>query len=127
MPADSRALAAARSVLQNPGSAVSPDRVARASGLGKRTMERLFRAETGVSFGLWRQKARLLDSLRVLAEGAPVTRAALEVGYSSVSAYIAAFKRTFGCTPGALVHENSNLYFPKWDMHFTQGGFLRAP
>jgi AraC-like DNA-binding protein/mannose-6-phosphate isomerase-like protein (cupin superfamily) len=102
MPADSRAAAAAGYVLQNPGGADSPDRVARASGLGKRTMERLFRAETGLSFGLWRQKARLLGSLRELAEGAPVTSAAMEAGYSSVSAYIAAFKRNFGCTPGAL-------------------------
>jgi AraC-like DNA-binding protein len=102
IPMDSRALAAARYVLQNPACAIGPDRVARESGLGKRTMERLFHAETGLSFGLWRQKARLLDSLRLLAQGAPVTSAALEVGYSSVSAYIAAFKRTFGCTPGAL-------------------------
>jgi AraC-like DNA-binding protein len=102
MPVDARALAAARYVSQNPDGGASPDRVARASGLGKRTMERLFRAETGLSFGLWRQKARLLDSLRALAEGAPVTSAAMEAGYSSVSAYIAAFKRTFGCTPGAL-------------------------
>jgi AraC-like DNA-binding protein len=101
-PVDSRAQAAARSVFENPGGTVSAGQVARASGLGKRTMERLFRAETGLSFGLWRQKARLLDSLRVLAEGAPVTSAAIEAGYSSVSAYIAAFKRTFGCTPGAL-------------------------
>jgi AraC-like DNA-binding protein len=31
-----------------------------------------------------------------------VTDAALESGYSSVSAYIAAFKQTFGCTPGEM-------------------------
>jgi AraC-like DNA-binding protein len=33
-----------------------------------------------------------------------VTDAALESGYSSVSAYIAAFKQTFGCTPGEMKH-----------------------
>jgi AraC-like DNA-binding protein len=53
-------------------------------------------------FGLWRQKARLLESVRVLVGGASVTDAALESGYASVSAYIAAFKQTFGCTPGAM-------------------------
>ena len=53
-----------------------------------------------MSFGLWRQKARMLHSVRLLAEGAPVTDAALDAGYRSVSAFIAAFKRTFGCTPG---------------------------
>ena len=58
-------------------------------------------------FGLWRQKARLLESVRVLAEGGSVTDAALESGYSSVSAYIAAFKQTFGCTPGAMLTDQA--------------------
>ena len=56
-----------------------------------------------MSFGLWRQKARLLESVRLLAQGGSVTDAALDSGYSSVSAYIAAFKQTFGCTPGAMI------------------------
>ena len=76
--------------------------LARQCGLSSRTLERLFRAETGMRFGLWRQKAKLLESVRVLVEGGSVTDAALESGYSSVSAYIAAFKQTFRCTPGAM-------------------------
>ena len=67
--------------------------------MGARTLERLFRIETGMPFGLWRQKARLLESVRLLVESRSVTHAALESGYASVSAYIAAFKQTFGCTP----------------------------
>jgi AraC-like DNA-binding protein len=55
-----------------------------------------------MSFGMWRQQARLLHSVSALAEGRAVTEAALDAGYSSVSAYIAAFKRTFGSTPGRL-------------------------
>jgi AraC-like DNA-binding protein len=76
------------------------DDLARRHAVGRRTLERLFRNETGMSFGLWRQKARLSDAVRLLAEGRSVTDAALDTGYSSVSAFIAAFKRTFGCTPG---------------------------
>jgi AraC-like DNA-binding protein len=72
-----------------------------------RTLERLFHAATGRRFGLWRQKARLLESVRVLVDGDSVTDAALESGYSSVSAYIAAFKQTFGCTPGAMVTDQA--------------------
>jgi AraC-like DNA-binding protein len=34
-----------------------------------------------------------------LSSGAPVTEAALDAGYQSASAFIAAFKRTFGVTP----------------------------
>jgi AraC-like DNA-binding protein/quercetin dioxygenase-like cupin family protein len=102
LPADARALKAAGCVLQNPADEATADALARRCGLSTRTLERLFRAETGMRFGLWRQKARLLESVRVLAEGRSVTDAALESGYSSVSAYIAAFKQTFGCTPGEM-------------------------
>ena len=99
----SATLAAAQHVLAHPADDVTTDGVARQSGLSARTLERLFRAETGMSFGLWRQKARLLESVRLLVEGGSVTEAALESGYSSVSAYISAFKQTFGCTPGAML------------------------
>jgi AraC-like DNA-binding protein len=103
LPVDARALTAAQYVLTNPADAATTDGVARRSGLSARTLERLFRVETGMSFGLWRQKARLLESVRLLAQGGSVTDAALDSGYASVSAYIAAFKQTFGCTPGAMI------------------------
>jgi AraC-like DNA-binding protein len=74
--------------------------VARESGASPRTLERLFRLETGMSFGAWRQRARLLRSLQLLAEGTSVTNAALAVGYESTSAFVAAFRRAFGKTPG---------------------------
>jgi AraC-like DNA-binding protein len=104
LPADARALAAASGILAMPADDATADDVARRAGLSARTLERLFRAETGMTFGMWRQKARLLESVRVLAERGSVTDAALEAGYSSVSAYIAAFKQTFGCTPGAMAN-----------------------
>jgi AraC-like DNA-binding protein/quercetin dioxygenase-like cupin family protein len=102
LPTDARAKNVADIVLTNPADAITADALARRAGLSTRTLERLFRAQTGMRFGLWRQKAKLLESVRVLVEGGSVTEAALESGYSSVSAYIAAFKQTFGCTPGAM-------------------------
>jgi AraC-like DNA-binding protein/quercetin dioxygenase-like cupin family protein len=102
LPSDARALAAANNVLHNPAEDATAADVAQRSGLSARTLERVFRAETGMTFGMWRQKARLLESVRRLAQGGSVTDAALDSGYSSVSAYIAAFKQTFGCTPGTM-------------------------
>lgn len=102
LPSDPRALRAAEHVLTNPADAITAEALARECGLGVRTLERLFHAETGMRFGLWRQKARLLESMRSLMTSGSVTDAALDAGYSSVSAYIAAFKQTFGCTPGAM-------------------------
>ncbi len=102
LPLDSRALAVARHVLACPAAGEALDRLSRRYGAGRRTLERRFRNETGMSFGLWRQKVRMLDSVRLLSEGKSVTDAALDTGYTSVSAFIAAFKNTFGCTPGRL-------------------------
>jgi AraC-like DNA-binding protein/quercetin dioxygenase-like cupin family protein len=102
LPSDARARKAAEWVLKNPADGGTTMSVARECGLGTRTLERLFAAETGMRFGLWRRKARLLESVRMLVQGGSVTDAALESGYSSVSAYIVAFKETFGCTPGAI-------------------------
>ncbi len=103
LPSDVRAQRAADWILKNPADGATTKALARRCGLSARTLERLFTAETGLRFGLWRQKARLLESVRVLVEGGSVTDAALESGYSSVSAYIAAFKQTFGRTPGAML------------------------
>jgi AraC-like DNA-binding protein len=102
MPTDARALALAYAVLDRPSTSETVDNLSRQHALARRTLERRFREETGMSFGMWRQKARLLDSIRLLAEGNSVTDAALDCGYSSVSAFIAAFKSTFGYTPGRL-------------------------
>ena len=102
MPQDERALALAHSVLGQPLRTENVDDLAKQHGVARRTLERRFTVETGMSFGVWRQKARLLDSIRLLAEGASVTDAALDCGYASVSAFIAAFKGTFGYTPGRL-------------------------
>lgn len=102
MPKDQRALALARAVLGQPLRTENVDELAKQHGFARRTLERRYREETGMSFGVWRQKARLLDSIRLLAEGASVTDAALDCGYASVSAFIAAFKGTFGYTPGRL-------------------------
>lgn len=53
-----------------------------------------------MSLGRWRQQARLLQAMRLLARGQPVTSIALEVGYESPSAFIATFKSMLGTTPG---------------------------
>lgn len=74
---------------------------ARWSGMSKRSLTRSFRKETGMTFGGWRQQARLFAALEKLSEGESVTNVALAVGYSSVSAFIDVFRRAFGTTPGA--------------------------
>ncbi len=74
--------------------------LARGTGASPRTIERLFQAETGMSFGRWRQQACLHHAVCRLAEGSDVTTVAMDCGYESVSAFVAMFKRCLGTTPG---------------------------
>ena len=60
----------------------------------------MFPRETGLTLEAWRRKARLIHAVGSLASGASVTVAALDSGYGSVGAFIAAFSRHFGVTPG---------------------------
>jgi AraC-like DNA-binding protein len=74
--------------------------LARRFGIGARTLERGFVAETGLSLGRWRRQARFLFALRRLGAGASVKQAAADAGYQSPSAFIAAFRAAFDTTPG---------------------------
>ena len=75
------------------------DSMLRKCGASRRTMERLFRAETSMSLGQWLRRRKLLDALRRLAAGESVNAIAFELGYNSPSAFIAMFRRELGQTP----------------------------
>jgi AraC-like DNA-binding protein/quercetin dioxygenase-like cupin family protein len=64
-----------------------------------KTIQRLFAKETGMTFGQWRQQARLLKAMEYLARGDKVVDIALALGYDSPSAFATMFKRQFGQTP----------------------------
>lgn len=81
---------------------VDLDEIALKVGLSKRTLERRFHDETGLSLGAWRQQAKLIESMRMLAAGEAVGQIAFLIGYQSPSAYISAFRKSFGVSPGAM-------------------------
>ena len=70
-------------------------------GASERTLARAFAAEAGVPFGRWRTLLRLQAALSMLAAGEPVSRVAGRVGYDTPSAFVAAFRRETGQTPGS--------------------------
>ena len=70
------------------------------SGASDRTLARAVRRDTGMTFAMWRTQIRIAAALRLLARQVPVARVCAEVGYTSPSAFVAAFKRTVGATPG---------------------------
>lgn len=98
-PQDPRALRIANLLLAHPSDQRPLAQLARGSGASRRTIERLFVDGTGMTFGKWRQQLRLMQAMRLLGGGAKVTHAALEAGYSTPSAFIAAFRKLLGSTP----------------------------
>ena len=72
-PKDERVLKITNAILNEPGSLRSVEQWAVIGGISARTMRRLFRAETGMSFGQWRQQAQLVHAMEMLARGVSVT------------------------------------------------------
>ena len=99
LPTDPRARALADRILAEPGAEASLADLAAGVGASLRTLQRLFQAETTLSLEAWRGRARMQQAVVSLSNGAPVTEAALDAGYQSPSAFIAAFKKAFGVTP----------------------------
>jgi AraC-like DNA-binding protein len=99
-PADPRAEKVAAHFASNPRSSLPIDEICRRAGASKRTIERLFRIDVQMTLGRWRQQLRLLHSVRLLAEGMKIAGVAVEIGYSSPSAFISMFRKLMGATPG---------------------------
>jgi AraC-like DNA-binding protein len=99
-PTDPRLADLARLLADDPSDARSLPELGRAVGASERTLSRLFREQTGITFPQWRGQLRLHHALKQLATGAPVTRVAVDCGYRSPSAFIEAFRLAFGTTPG---------------------------
>jgi AraC-like DNA-binding protein len=100
MPQDARLIRIAAALIDDPADSRTLEAWAQWANIGTRTLSRRFVDETGISFTAWRQRARLMRALELLAAGQPVTSVALDLGYDNVSAFIALFRRTFGTTPG---------------------------
>ncbi|BFO08574.1 hypothetical protein GGER_10840 [Serratia rubidaea] len=100
MPQDARLLKIARALLDDPASTRRQSEWASWAGISVRSLSRLFMVQTGIGFARWRQQARIIRSLEALSRGTPVASVAADCGYDNVSAYIAAFRRHFGVTPG---------------------------
>lgn len=99
-PTDPRASRTARALLDDPSCL---DDALKVAGASRRTVERLFGEQTGLSLGRWHQRARVRRALQLLAAGRSVGAVAADVGYKSSSSFVAAFRRQFGETPARYI------------------------
>ena len=65
----------------------------------ERTLSRRCQEELGMAFSEWRQRLRFLHAISLLEQGKSVREVALDVGYSSSSAFITMFVQISGTTP----------------------------
>jgi AraC-like DNA-binding protein len=72
---------------------------AREIGMSRRSLTRIFHAETGMSIGRWIQRLRMHYATEKLAAGADVTSVAVDCGYNSTNAFIRTFHLFTGMTP----------------------------
>jgi AraC-like DNA-binding protein len=70
MPRDARLRTVCEALVARPDDGATVEQWARQLGVTPKTIHRLFAKETGLTFGQWRQQARLLFALERLARGA---------------------------------------------------------
>jgi AraC-like DNA-binding protein len=99
-PRLSRAMA---QMIENPGRQDSIERLARGTGASARTLARLFRTETGMTFREWRARLRLVESIERLQRGATVSEVAFDLGYGGVSSFVYMFRRHMGTPPATYI------------------------
>lgn len=110
MPIDERALDVARGLLADPSDTRSLAEWGHTVGASGRTLTRAFLAGTGIPFSRWRTAVRLRAALPHLASGEPIGAVADRVGYQTPSAFVAAFRRETGLTPGAYFRTSKAGY-----------------
>lgn len=107
LPLDTRARQVAQALLSEPADDRSIDDWGRHVGASARNLSRLFVAETGLSFSTWRTRARMRRAIDWLAADHTVAYVSRRCGYSTPSAFVQAFRRELGRTPGEFASVRS--------------------
>jgi len=110
MPSTPKILLAVQRVLNCPTIAKDLNQVSRMAGMSRRSFTRHFRRETGLSFARWKRAVIAHHAMERIASGHKVSSVALDVGYDSVSAFIAMFRRQYGAAPRSLLRQHSDRY-----------------
>jgi AraC-like DNA-binding protein len=98
LPRDARLRRLCHQLIEDPGLAFDIEAWADQVGVSRRTLTRRFRNETGLSFGAWRRRVRLLAAMTEQAQGGSTSKIAAAVGYGSSRAFQTMVRRTMGAS-----------------------------
>ncbi len=96
---DERLCRMERALTREPGDPSTLDRWASRLDVSPRTLTRLIRRETDLSFQAWRDQIRTFAAIPMLAEGRPLAEIADALGYQTAWSFTAMFKRVTGRVP----------------------------
>ncbi len=103
LPRSREALFVARALLRNPGSMRDAEEFAARENISGKTLQRQFLHETGMTFSVWRTRARIAAAARHLDEGRPIGWTGRHVGYGTPTGFTKAFRRHTALTPREYV------------------------
>lgn len=103
LPKDARIRGVAQAALNDPGTVRSVEAWLANASASRKTVERLFTAETGMPPSKWLRHARILHAVSLLASGHKVTSVAFDMGYESSSAFAYMFRQILGVSPSAFI------------------------
>lgn len=105
MPTDARLRRIVDLMMASPAERGTLEVWAKQAGLSERTLARMIRRETGMSFGRWRQQLGVMLAVKWLAGGASIQQAAGDLGYESVPSFVTMFRKALGTSPGRYMAE----------------------
>jgi AraC-like DNA-binding protein len=103
LPRSAPLRAIAQQLLDAPANPRGLDDWAAEAAMSTRSFTRHFEAETGMPFSEWRRRVAARRAVELLAAGESVANVASGLGYESVSAFIAMFKRLHGTSPARFM------------------------
>ncbi|WP_137391016.1 AraC family transcriptional regulator [Rhodoligotrophos defluvii] len=90
-------------LMQDPSDQRSLREIAKNASASERTLARLFKDDTGLTFGDWRQQLRLHLAIERLASGDSIAQVAFDLGYGSPSSFTTMFRKALGVPPARYI------------------------
>ena len=90
--------------------ALSVETIAARAATSVRTLSRVFLAETGLTFKVWRQRARIVQAMDRLARGKAIAQVSSELGFASAASFSCAFRQVTAMTPTAFMGRSDQAF-----------------
>jgi AraC-like DNA-binding protein len=88
--------------IAHPGEISSISQWAITASASRKTVERIFQRQTGLTPSQWLKQARLMFAVAAIADGQSVSSVALNLGYATPSSFSYMFRQALGVTPSSF-------------------------